>query len=212
MKQDLLFYVADKNIEGLIRGFMEDRDEPHRALGLSRALRREIKVATGESDPGIYAHAEGLLRPYTTSYERVIVLLDEAWLGSPGAAKIQQTIESQLTRAGWPAPTHGRCLVFVPEADTWIWTSAPCTATELGWPDLSTLHSALRNHLPTPWLAPDSIKPAHPKEAAEWAVRQMKRKRRDTGLYRRIAKSVSLQRCQDPTAQQLLQTLWGWFS
>ena len=54
--RDILFYVADGNMKEAIRGFME-RDALEQRVGcgsITFDARRDIKVARGQNDPGVY--------------------------------------------------------------------------------------------------------------------------------------------------------------
>lgn len=56
---DLLFLVADTHMREAVRGFLE-RDAVHEIIGCRRFefdARRDIKVAKGQSDPGLYVQA-----------------------------------------------------------------------------------------------------------------------------------------------------------
>lgn len=61
---DLLFFVADKNMAESVSGLLE-RKQIHRIVGCGAFhfdARRDIKVAAGQNDPGLYVRANELLR------------------------------------------------------------------------------------------------------------------------------------------------------
>ena len=63
----LLFLVADKNMEYALRGFFE-RDRWDLSVPCERFdfdTNSDIRVATGHDDPGLYARANKLLRPFS---------------------------------------------------------------------------------------------------------------------------------------------------
>ena len=206
----LLFLVADKNMEYAIRGLFE-RDAFHEVIrcapfDFDTEPHRDIKVASGQNDPGLFTRANELLRPFKDQYRHAVVMVDAQWDGSPGVEVIQNRLEQHLEDAGWSrADSLG--LVLVPEVDVWLWSDSPHSAEALGWPSWKELRSALEAQR---WLKQDAKKPEQPKEAAEWALRQ-KRKPRSSAIYRKVAARVSVKRCEDAALRLLLETLRRWF-
>jgi len=207
---DLLFFVADKNMEAAVAGFLE-RDQIHRIVGCGPFefdSRRDIKVGAGQNDPGLYVRANELLRPLAQDYSHAVLIIDEEWEGSPGAAKIEQRLRGHLSDAGWP-DENSLALVACPEADVWLWSDSPHSAEALGWRSWTELRPALERQ---GWLEPGQVKPQRPKEAAEWALRHgPARAPRSSALYRRVASRVSVQRCADSAFERLLGALRAWF-
>jgi hypothetical protein len=208
--RDLFVYVADGNMAEAVGGLL-DRKQKHLALGCAHFTfdsRTDIKVAKGQNDPGVYTRADELMRPFAADYQHAVVIVDEAWDGSPGAAAIEARLQDHLIAAGW-LPAKALALVVSPEADVWLWTQTDHTACALGWSDWTTLQAALAqtNH----WSA-GQHKPPHPKEAAEWALRRgPKRIPRSSKLYRQVSEKVALRRCADPALATFIQQLQTWF-
>ncbi len=207
---DLLFLVADKDMAEAVAGLLE-RDQVHRVVGCGPFdfdSRRDIKVAAGQNDPGLYVRANELLRPLTADYRRAVVIVDDEWDGSPGAEAIEQQLRAHLADAGWSADA-ALALVVCPEADVWLWSDSPHSARALGWPSWSELRPALEGE---GWIAPGQAKPDRPKEAAEWALRHCGHKApRSAALYRQVASRASIKRCEDSALERLLSTLRAWF-
>ncbi len=207
---DLLFLVADKDMAEAVAGLLE-RDQVHRLIGcrpFGFDSRRDIKVAAGQNDPGLYMRANELLRPLVADYRRAVVIVDEEWEGSPGAEVIEQRLQAHLADAGWSADA-ALALVVRPEADVWLWSDSPHSATAFGWPSWTELRPALEG---AGWIAPGQTKPERPKEAAEWALRHCGRRApRSAALYRQVASKVSVKRCQDGALERLLSSLRAWF-
>jgi hypothetical protein len=207
---DLLFMVADTNMREALSGFLE-RQAVHQIIGC-RAIdfdaRRDIKVAKGQNDPGLFTRANELLRPFSRAYCHAVVVVDEEWDGSPGAAVIQSQLDGHLTDVGW-GPPDGLSLVVQPEVDNWLWSESPHSATALGWRSWEELRPALQRN---GWLEGEASKPARPREAAEWALRHgAGNAKRSASLYRKVAGSVSVRRCVDPAVDVLLNALRRWF-
>lgn len=192
-----------------IRGFME-RDALEQRVGcgsITFDARRDIKVARGQNDPGVYTRAAELLRPFAGEYRHIVLIVDEEWDGSPGADEIRTRLQAHLAAVGWT--DTGLALVVRPEADIWLWTDTDHTAQALGWPGWSELSQALRAEN---WLQEESIKPERPKEAAEWALKHgVENIKRSSALYRRVTSKVAVSRCTDDSVEALIATLQTWF-
>lgn len=208
--RDLLVYVADGNMAEAVGGLL-DRDQAHLVVGCAPFdfdSRSDIKVAKGQNDPGVFARADALMRPFAEEYRHAVVIVDEEWDGSPGASKIEARLCAHLVAAGWP-DQRALALVVSPEADVWLWSDAPHTATALGWTSWETLRPALEG---AGYLAANATKPARPKEAAEWALRRgPKRIPRSSRLYREVSGKVSVRRCEDLALARFLEQLRTWF-
>jgi hypothetical protein len=201
---DVLFYVADKNIAESVGGLM-GRDKIHRIVGC-REFSFKVKVAAGQNDPGIYVRASELLRGFVAEHARVVVLLDEEWDGSPGADEIERALRVHLDFAGW-TEENSVALVVKPEADVWLWSDSPHSATALGWSSWNELRPALEQK---GFLVAGQKKPTRPKEAAEWALSQSGKPRSST-LYRQVSSQVAVRRCEDDALTRLLTVLCKWF-
>lgn len=207
---DLLFLVADTNMREAVAGLLE-RDQVHRIIGCAPFAfdgRRDIKVAAGQNDPGLFVRANELLRPLAAEYRFAVVIADEEWEGSPGEEAIARRLLEHLVDAGWP-PDRALALVVCPEADVWLWSDSPHSATALGWSSWHDLRPALER---AELLRPGETKPARPKEAAEWALKNCgHRLPRSAALYRQVSSRVSVNRCADRALGQLLTALRVWF-
>lgn len=207
----LLFFTADQNMAFALQGFF-GRDHWHLAIPCAffefdpRPNDGDIKVAMGQNDSGLYTRAGELLRPFRPMFERVVILVDEEWSGSPGASMIQDRLKEHIELAGW-SEENGLGLVLQPELDVWLWSGSPGTARAMRWDSVDELYAALRK---VGYMQEDQTKPTRPKEAAEWALRQ-KRRPRSSIVYREVASAVSIGRCQDPALKQLRQKLCDWF-
>lgn len=208
--RDLLVYVADGQMAAAVGGLLE-REGAHHVIGCAPFTfdsRTDIKVAKGQNDPGMHSRGDELIRPFAGEYRHAVVIMDEEWDGSPGAAAIEAQLRAHLLAAGWPED-RGLALVVSPEADVWLWSDSPHTATALGWASWDTLRPALEGQ---GYLKAGQQKPARPKEAAEWALRNGgHRVPRSAALYRQVSSRVSVKRCEDRSLSKLLAALRAWF-
>lgn len=208
--RDLLVYVADGNMAEAVGGLL-DRDQVHMVIGCAPFAfdsRMDIKVAKGQNDPGVFTRADALMQPFAEEYAHAVVIMDEEWDGSPGADVIVERLRMHLDSAGWP-PDRSLGLVVSPEADVWLWSDSPHSATALGWESWSILRPALEQE---GFLEPDQKKPSQPKEAAEWALRKgSKRIPRSSQLYRQVSAKVAVQRCEDNALSVFIKQLRTWF-
>lgn len=207
--RDCLFLVADKNMEGMLKGFLS-RDAFHKALGCGSFVfdpKQDLLVAHGQNDPGLYTRANEFLQPYANSYRHAIVIVDAEWDGSPGPDIISQRLHGHLTRAGW-LDDCGCAVVISPELESWVWQDSPHVCSALGFDGtFADLRAALETQ---GFWHPDKAKPHRPKEAVEWALRQS-RKGRSSAIYQQLAMRVSVRGCSDVAFQALRDALLRWF-
>lgn len=201
---DVVFLVADKNMEYVLRGLLET-ESPHLRIGCG-PFTSTIIVATGQNDPGLYTRAGEFLRGLRALHSHVVVMMDVQWQGSPGAERIRKRLREHILAAGWPEQ-DALGLAIDPEIDAWLWTGTDHTSRALGWSTMEALGSSLQQ---AGYLQQGSSKPACPKEAAEWALRQV-RKPRSSTVYAAVSCRASLDRCSDPALRLLVDTLRRWF-
>lgn len=207
--RDCLFLVADKNMEGMIKGFFS-RENFHLSLGCGNFdfnSKHDLKVAHGQNDPGLYTRAGELLQPYASEYRHVVVIVDAEWDGSPGAELIQKRMNEHLELAGW-AKDKGCAVVIDPELENWVWQDNPHVCESI---EFNKTFSELRTKLEMAgfWDA-GSVKPIRPKEAFEWALRNSK-KARSSAIYQQLASGVSTKNCSDISFGKLRTALQVWF-
>ena len=207
--RDVLFLVADKNMEAMIKGFFS-RPGFHRALGCGSFVfdaRQDLVVAHGLADPGLYTRANELLQPYARTHAHAVVMLDVDWDGSPGLELIKNRIDGHLARAGWPAD-RGCAVVIHPELENWVWQDSPHVPSALGF---EHAYAELRRLLEGQgFWAPGASKPHRPKEAVEWVLRRSKTSR-SSAIYQQLAAQVSTRRCNDSAFLALSGALSRWF-
>jgi hypothetical protein len=207
--RDCIFLLADKNMEAAFIGFFT-RDKFHQSLGIRQFEfdpEQDIIVDEAGNDPGVYTRAHELIRSYQKTHHYAIVVLDNAWEGSPGVEKIHNDIKANLIATGWD---DERCAVIVidPELEVWILQDNPNVeeAFRFKQGNLSLRTWLLQKGL---WDA-SATKPADPKKAVEDALR-ISRTPRSSAIYKNITSKVSVKRCVDPAFQSLCSTMQQWF-
>jgi hypothetical protein len=207
--RDCLFLVADKNMEGMLKGFFS-REAFHHAMGCGHFnfdYRQDLVVAHGQNDPGLYTRANEFLQPYASSHRHAVVIVDAEWDGSPGEGVISQRLLEHLIRAGW-ANDRGCAVVIAPELENWVWQDSPHVCSALSFDDqFSVLRAKLENQ---GFWQPNEAKPDRPKEAVEWVLRQS-RKGRSSAIYQQLAMRVTARGCTDQAFQTLRNALLRWF-
>jgi hypothetical protein len=209
--RELVFVVADKAMQQLLEGFF-GRERFHHALGcrpfeIDARPNRDVFVAEGQNDSGLYKRAAELLRPHRRTHKRAIVLIDAEWGGTPGANLIMQRIEAAAADV-WDE-RFCRAIVLDPEVEAWLWQpDSPHLAAALNYgPDKPPYRQVLAEA--GYWPAHEA-KPPRPKEAREY-LRRVHRTDPSNAVFRRAAARVSVRGCADPAFLRLCETLREWF-
>ena len=122
-KRPCVILVADSNMAAAFRGFFQ-REGWHLSLGcapfeINTQVGADLIVDEGGNDPGVYTKGHELLRPYQSSHQHAIVVLDCEWDGSPGKAAIEAHITGQLVASGWAADAV-KVIAIDPELENWL--------------------------------------------------------------------------------------------
>jgi hypothetical protein len=120
-------------MEQMLRGFF-GRPQFSRALGcgpIEVDLTQDIIVAPNR-DPQVYRLAHELLGPFRKSHAHAVVMLDNAWDGSPGGEAIRDGVGGRMQQS-WGIHDH-KVIVLDPELEAWVWQESPHVATALGCP------------------------------------------------------------------------------
>lgn len=207
--RDCLFLVADKNMEGMLKGYFS-RKAFHQAMGcgfFDFDAQQDLMVAHGQNDPGLYTRANAFLQPYASSHRHAVVMVDSEWDGSPGKAAIEQRLREHLADAGW-SDDRGCAVVIAPELENWVWQNSPHVCSVLGFDDTYTALRALIES--QGFWRKGETKPDRPKEAVEWVLRRSK-KGRSSAIYRQLAMQITARGCTDAAFQTLRESLVKWF-
>lgn len=213
--RDIVWLIADLECQATLFGFLE-RPEFHRALncGKFRFSPREdlLRDAQGK-DPGVWKRAHELLRGKHSTHHYAVIILDNAWDGSPGPAQIEADISRNMVSCGW-ARDRFAVIVIDPELEAWIWQDSPHVEEAFGHarpPSLrDKLAAVLHRESGQPLWPLGAAKPPDPKAAVE-AVRSMYRVGPASPVFNEITSTVSVAQCQDPAFQKLRHALQHWF-
>ena len=201
---DLIALVPGKDERETIDGLLSKRSG---SLGICR-INFQILVHP-RRDSGCYNEAQDILQPYTNRAAYALVIFDHEGSGQEerSADDLASDLKGRLSRSGWG--DRVQVLVIEPELEVWVWSNSPQVDVSLGWSKHST---NLRTWLSNKGFWPDkSRKPPRPKECLLEALREV-RVRRSAAIYRQLAESVGLERCQDPEFNKLKGILRSWFS
>lgn len=209
--RDCFFLVADKDMRYALKGLFE-RPKIHRAIGCGPFvfdIDKDCLVA-GNHDPDIYRKSAGYARPKQRTHRHLVVMLDSAWGGSPGAAAIRTDIIEDLERSGWPSDAVA-VIVIDPELEAWMWQESPHVDDALAFDSKDFGTPTLRDWLQGQglWL-PGEPKPRQPKKAFRETLARASLPRSAT-IYQKIASRVTLRHCTDPAFNTLCDSLRRWF-
>ena len=125
----ILFVFADSQCATTVRGVLDDEKRRHHRLGCAPFdFDPTLDVLQHpEHDPGLYDHGAMLLQVQMRKqpFERVVIILDEAWDSSPGKAKIEAKIYADVVAALKCDPGNVAVICIQPELEAWIWQDSP---------------------------------------------------------------------------------------
>ena len=202
IRKDLFVLAADKNAVSALRGIFS-RPE---ALGI-RPIESDIRDFF-ERDPGCARHGVEFMSNLSNKYDHGLLIFDHEGSGREQThpQDLQKELNEEFTRSAWGE--RARTVVLSPELEVWVWSNSPHVDDVAGW---RNRQPSLRPWLiERGWLQESQVKPAHPKEAFEAALREV-RKQRSSSLYQQIAERVSLSRCEEPSFLEFKDILRQWF-
>ena len=207
MTRPVLFLLADNDLQEACIGCFVERKDWASSFGCMPITieRSDLIVPAGEKDPGLFARAPDLARPYLRTHEHLLVVLDAAWAGSPGAQRIEEQLGEKLARNGW-SNERAAVVVIEPELEVWAWS------------DRRALARALYVELPTP------ARPRVPDILAEWgrdaargpkerleALREKLAIPTSSAQFRRFAAAARIEPCEDRGFARLRDLFRRWF-
>lgn len=213
--RDIVWLIADLQCLATIKGFLE-RPNFCRSLecGAFRfSVQEDVLRAEMGKDPGVWKQAHEFLREKQYTYRYAVIILDNAWEGSPGPIQIEKDIVRNMRSCGWDQ-NRFEVIVIIPELETWIWQDSPIVdqAFEHARPPSLRQKLATVTHKSSGQVLwpPNDPKPPDPKAAVE-AVLSMYRLGPASPVFNEITSKVSVNQCQDPAFQKLKAALQRWF-
>ncbi|MYT21754.1 hypothetical protein GTW69_15885 [Streptomyces sp. SID7760] len=210
-KRELVFLVADSGMEAMIGSFL-GRQDFHHKLGCAHFTfnpKTDI-VRAGGHDPGLVKREAGqILNLRRKEFRRAIVVVDNAYDGSPGPDKIRERIAAQLDGL-WE---EFAVIVIDPELENWFWVDhADLIKEVLLWTPKGgdrTPREVLEEA--GLWQA-GADKPNDPKQAVKYLFERGFTRDSNNGIFKRLAKALpSVRGCTDESFRQLTATLVEWF-
>ena len=200
---DLVILAADKDMEHAVLGLLSRPP----ALGI-RAISYDVFVHP-EHDPGCALRGVTFLSNFAEQYRHGLLLFDHEGSGRESASvrELRESLNEEFANSAWG--DRAKAIVLDPELEAWVWSDSPHVDDVTGW---RRRQPGLRRWLvEAGWTAEPVGKPARPKEAFQSALR-VARTARSSSLYRRLAESVSVERCTDSSFQEFKNILQYWFS
>lgn len=206
--RDLVFLIADLECEATLRGFFT-RELFHRSLDcgpFSFDEGDDLLRDAGGKDPGVWKNAHEILRSKRLTHQRALIILDNAWEGSPNVAAIERDISHNMIVSGWPLERF-EVIVIDPELESWIWQDNCHVEVALGHERPPSLRFRLQEANLWPG---DALKPPDPKKAVD-VVNTWYRFGPPSAVFNEIASKVSVRPCTDPGFCKMRAALQRWF-
>jgi len=201
-KKDLVILAADMCIGVSLEGLLSRRQ----SLQI-REVTCDILVHP-DKDPGCVSESASFLRPFLGQYAYALVVFDLVGCGreSEGREAVESDVESGLAKNGWV--DRAKAVAVVPEIEAWVWSDSPEVDHCLGW---SGRLPTLRQWLVQQRLcSSEDAKPEDPKRAMRLALREVG-EAFSSSIFGCLARSVGINRCNDPSFLALKTTLARWF-
>lgn len=233
----LLLLLADSECASTLRGFF-GRDQFHRSLGcgpirlggVSFDPENDIRVHPAH-DPGVWKDPQTILVVERNTYEKCLIILDEAWEGAPAPEKIIADIEALVVNEAKWERHRFEVILIRPELEAWIWQRKTHVVEAFGfggadeelWAMLEekslTLDPDKKKHRFVPANALAGFPPAWPKtepkpKNPKGLVEALSRECQSgpaSGVFNEISSTISVRGCVDPAFKKLRDTLRLWF-
>lgn len=212
--RDIVFLVADGEMQATVEGFFENPAFDHR-LQCARFEfdTKQDLIKHPRKDPGVYQEGHNLLKSYVDTHNYAVVMVDFAFndnLQKMNYQQFRENIKTNMRSAGWP---YDRFFVMAinPELEVLMWQADTRRVEPIfDYPGESgTLRTWLQDR--NLWDT-DALKPTDPKAAIDKVRGQSwGRKKTHSQLFKRIAKEVSFRGCKDESFNCLLQQIQAWY-
>ncbi len=200
--KDIIFLVADKDAEFLLRGLLP-------RLPITQGIENfsyDIKTHVNH-DPACKNESSEFLRPFISQYRFAIVIFDYEGCGqsSKSSESIENEVSEKLSKNGWNE--RNSVIVIKPELENWIWVSSPSLAKAIDWKPNDLQEWLNINHN----ISSSNLKPQKPKEVFDKALRIAKVPH-SSSIFEEVAANASFKNCVDVSFQKMIKQLTIWFS
>ena len=202
--KDLIVLCADKNMQACLLGVLPRFKD---VFPETRAFSFDPPYVHAGHDGGVRTNSHLFLRPFLNQYRHALVVMDFEGSGTKWTNRfdLEVEIEGNLNQNGWA--NRATAIVIEPELENWMWTNSPHMAKAINWEGLSEIEAWLiQNNL----KKHGDLKPFHPKEAMEAALR-LKKKPLSSSIHQLIAEKSSFINCTDSAFLKLVETIKRWF-
>lgn len=222
--RDIVFHLADESMEKGFKAFFR-RPDWHHAIGCARFNidpdnGSDIFRISGSNpdlnprrnDPGIRYHAHENLTTHLHTHKRTVIILDEYFEGSPGAAALREEISSNMRKRGW-GDDRFEVVVIQPMLEAWLWANNLNVAKAFGFSDFKSLQE--------PLIECGLWQAGHPKpmegkfkDAKVVALKLGKKKLLGYSPFGKLFEHISsraFDACQEPSFKQMRTRLQAWF-
>jgi len=220
----IVFHLADESMERGLKAFFR-RSNWHHAMGCARfeidpESSRDIYRISGHNpalnpfrnDPGIHQHAHENLATHLNTHQRAVIILDESFGGSPGAAGLRDEIAHNMRNSGW-SDERFEIVVIQPMLEAWLFADNVNVAHAFGFSDFASLQQ--------PLIERGLWKPGQPKpeptklkEAKIVALKSGGKSRLGTSPFPKLFELISSRACNaclEPGFRQMRSRLQQWF-
>ena len=212
---DLAIHVADNSMDKSLKAFFERPDWPEvldcARFSIDPTNPEDIFRIPKYKDHGVWKNAAKNLANHFGRFERTVIILDEHFDPSPGAAQIRADVEKDMLAAGWPRENF-EVIVIQPMMEAWLWTDDDSVATAFGIASFAPLRNQfIERGL---WNFGEwKPKPENMKEVTAEAMKAGWRLMRDilfTTVFSELQKEA-VDQCIEPGFVLLRETLQRWF-
>lgn len=201
--KDLIIAVADSYQEKIMEALLPRVPISSGTRNFSYDIVRNIG-----NDSGSYNDSHEFLRPSINQYHYALVIFDYKGTGIENTKTREQAeadVEGLLNGNGWQR--RNAVAIIKPEVENWIWQDNPNVESAIGWERNESLYTWAKTNGK---IAHDDIKPLHPKETLEEALR-ISETSKSSSIYKKIAATVSYRNCTDLAFQKIIAKLQEWF-
>lgn len=139
------------------------------------------------------------------SHERLLVILDAQWDGSPGGRTIEGQLARRIERNGWPRDRF-EVVAIDPELEAWLWSDQRALGVAMS----DEVPAGRREELLRATAGLEAEGGREPKERLA-KMRASFQIAASSAQFRRFAATARVDRCADPAFGRLRDALRRWF-